>query len=79
MDSGVYYVICGHNEENAHGWGPSRIISPTGEIISHSGSENVVVWADIDLNEKQRTHWLSLGPAESYIKTTYKYERHHID
>ena len=79
MDSGVHYVICGHHQENAHGWGPSRIIAPDGEILGHSDDENEVVWADIDLNKKLRRKWLSLGPAESSLKSTYKYERHHID
>lgn len=79
MDSGVHYVICGHNTENKHGWGPSRIVAPMGEMLSHSSDENEVVWADIDLNQKHRRRWLSLGAAESSIKSTYKFEHHHID
>ncbi len=79
MDSGVYYVICGHHLENSFKWGPSRIISPTGEVVAHCNDENVVTWADIDLNKKVRRLYLSLGAAEMSIKSTYKYERHHID
>lgn len=79
MDSGVHYVICGHHTENKHGWGPSKIISPSGEILGNSDDENEVVWADIDLNQKHRRLWLSLGAAKSSIKSTYKFEHHHID
>lgn len=79
MDSGLYHCICGHHVENDHGWGPSRIIAPNGKILGHSDDENEVVYADIDLNEKVRQYWLSVGPAWSNVRTTYKYERNYLD
>ncbi len=78
MDSGVYYVICGHHNENAHGWGASRIIDPLGRIVAHSDNENEVVYADIDLNKKIRRGGLSLGAPKTSVKATYKFERHPI-
>ncbi|MBR4960656.1 MAG: TIM barrel protein, partial [Clostridia bacterium] len=34
-DGGVYLAVCGMNLENTYGWGPARVVSPLGELLTH--------------------------------------------
>lgn len=75
MDTGAYFAVCGWNKENKHGWGPARVVSPTGEILAQSDKNTMPAVCDIDLSKRVRRHWLSVGPADSQFKGVYYYEK----
>ena len=71
MDTGAYFAVCGWNKENKHGWGPARMVSPTGEILAQSDKNTIPAVCDIDLSKRVRRHWLSVGQADSQFKGVY--------
>ena len=75
MDTGVYFAVCGWNMENRHGWAPARVVDPSGKILAQSGQHTVPAVCEIDLNQKIRRHWLSVGPADTQFKGVYGYEK----
>lgn len=75
MDTGLYLAVCGWNIENSHGWGPGRIVAPSGELISDTDTIEEPAFGKIDLNKKIRRRWLSLGPADSEFFGVYRYEK----
>ncbi len=75
MDTGVYVAVCGMNKENTHDWGPARVVSPLGEILAQGEVSGEPVLCEIDLNKRIRRFWLSVGPADSYVKSVYRYEK----
>ena len=79
MDNGVYMAICGHHTYNRHGWGPGKIISPTGDMLAMTDNEEDIAYADIDFSKRIRRRWLSLGPADSYIHDVYRFAKNHIE
>lgn len=76
-DNGVYVAVCGMNTENAYGWGPARVVSPLGEFLAQGAEDGVPVVCTIDLNEKVRRYWLSVGPADAQTRGVYRYEKRH--
>ena len=48
---------------------------PDGEVLAHTDEDLTPVMAEIDLNEKQRMFWLSVGPAQGEIHGIYRYEK----
>ncbi len=75
MDTGVYVAVCGMNKENSHDWGPARVVSPLGELLAQGDVSGEPVFCEIDLNKRIRRYWLSVGPADSYVKSVYRYEK----
>ncbi|MBE6611968.1 MAG: carbon-nitrogen hydrolase family protein, partial [Ruminococcaceae bacterium] len=77
MDAGVYMVIAGMNAAQTAQlpYGPTRIVTPDGEVLAHTDADLTPVVADIDLNEKQRMFWLSVGPADGEIHGIYRFEK----
>ncbi len=73
MDGGVHLAICGMNTENDYGWKPTRVISPTGEVLAEGGEHLEIVSCEIDLNKKCRRRWLSLGAADSAVHGVYEF------
>ena len=76
-DNGTYLAICGWGRSQSSNLniGPGRIIAPNGKVIAHTAEKNTPAFACIDLNEKVRTYWLSLGDAMSENYSIYKYEK----
>ena len=78
MENGIYLAVCGWNtSENSkkNGWGPGRIVNPKGEILADTSEKGKPAFACIDLNERIRTRWLSLGNAMSENYGVFKYEK----
>ncbi len=54
--------------------GSSMIIDPMGRILARNGEREGVVWAEVDLNRRERLwwvgHWRSIGPRHR-MPTTY--------
>lgn len=75
MDTGAYFAVCGWNTENSHGWGPARVVDPSGKILAQSSRHTVPALCDIDLNKRVRRHWLSVGAADTQYKGVYYYEK----
>jgi predicted amidohydrolase len=71
IDNGIHVIVSGSD-----GPKPSRIVDPKGEIIGElaSGSDGVVT-ADIDLDKRFYTFWLSVGPAFGEASSIYIKER----
>ncbi|MBR2466356.1 MAG: carbon-nitrogen hydrolase family protein [Clostridia bacterium] len=74
IDSGVYLAVSGMNMENDFGWGPTRIVDPLGNQLSHTNENLEAAYAEIDLNKKVRRFWMSTGPALSSVHDDYRYE-----
>lgn len=77
MDTGVHFAVCGWNTENKYGWAPARVVNPHGEVLAESSENTVPAVCDIDLNERVRRFWLSVGPAQSQYKGDYRFEKDH--
>ncbi len=75
MDTGLYFAVCGLNNENSHGWGAARVVAPNGDIIAQTSEHLGCAVCDIDLSSPVRRHWLSVGPAYSEFKNIYRYEK----
>ena len=77
MDGGVYLVIAGMNPAQTAGLpvGPTRIVTPDGTVLVHTNTDLAAAVAEIDLNEKQRMFWLSVGPADGEIHGIYRFEK----
>ena len=41
---------------------PSRIIAPDGSVLAETKTPNTIITADINLNARVETYWLSVGP-----------------
>lgn len=54
---------------------PSRIIAPDGNILAETKAPNSIVTADIDLNARVETYWLSVGPYLSNTRNVYDHSR----
>lgn len=70
-DNGLHVVVSGCN-------GPvsSRIIDPMGDIIGHVADEEAGVFtADIRLDERRYTYWLSVGAGNGESRSLFKKER----
>ncbi len=78
MDTGVYFAVCGWNTENRHGWGPARVVSPTGEIIAETHTNLEPAVCEIDLSKRVRRPWLSVGPGNAQFKGVYFYEKNSL-
>lgn len=75
MDNGVYFAVCGTQCVNACGHQAARVIAPDGKILAQTGKSRMPAVCSINLNEKKRMEWLSLGPAHSEIRGVYRFER----
>ena len=75
MDGGVYLAVCGWNQENGHNWKPGRVIAPDGSFLAETDTDFEPAVCEIDLNQKIRRFWLSVGPANAEIRGVYRYEK----
>ena len=79
MDNGVYFAVSGVNGmvngEEDYGWCQSRIISPLGNVLANTNEHLQSAHAVIDLNKKERSFWLSVGPAVTDSKGCYRFEK----
>ena len=57
IDTGVPILFC-----TRQGHLPSGVIDRDGTWAAQTLEDNGFAWADIDLNERKRTFWLSVGP-----------------
>ena len=78
MDSASYYAICGWGTNNPMGWGPGRIISPTGAILADTSETLKPAIADIDLSSAPTRGGLSTGSSITRYCSVYKYNRHDL-
>lgn len=71
IDNGIHVVVAGSD-----GPKPSRIVDPDGKLLAElpSGIDGVAT-ADIDLDERFYTYWMSVGPAYGEAKSIYMKER----
>lgn len=58
LDNGVY-LITSANTSNT----PSRVLSPSGEVLAETNQHMQVAIADLRFDEKNGQHWLSVGNA----------------
>ena len=87
--NGVYVVVSGSNDGICQeGIYNTKIIDPTGEVLSHAGTlidehgviqdrdnvNNKTALARVDLNEKKSMFWLSVGPAYTEPNSVYANE-----
>ncbi|MFD0961487.1 carbon-nitrogen hydrolase family protein [Paenibacillus chungangensis] len=69
--NGQYMVVAGWNGDK-----PSRIVNPQGVILAESTHpEREVLVEELDLNERFRTLWLSVGPGYGEGRSLYEEER----
>lgn len=54
---------------------PAVIIDRDGQWLDETKEKNGFVWKEIDLNERTRSFWLSVGPAMGDPYQLYNYER----
>lgn len=54
---------------------PSRIIAPDGSLLAETGAPNGLAMADIDLNARVESFWLSVGPYSSETRNVYDHSR----
>lgn len=54
---------------------PSRIIAPDGNILAETKTPNTIITADINLNARVETYWLSVGPYLSQTRNVYGHSR----
>jgi predicted amidohydrolase len=54
---------------------PSRVIAPDGNVLAETREPNSIAVADIDLNARIESHWLSVGPYDSEIRNVYDHSR----
>lgn len=70
-DNGLHVVVSG-----CDGPASSRIIDPMGDIIGHVADEATGVFtADIRLDERRYTYWLSVGAGNGESRSLFKKER----
>ncbi|MNI02238.1 Aliphatic amidase [compost metagenome] len=70
-DNGLHVVVSGCNGPES-----SRIIDPMGELIGHVMDEETGVFsADIHLDERRYTYWLSVGAGNGESRSLFKKER----
>lgn len=79
MDNGIYFATSGVNGtvngEDDYGWCPSRIISPLGNLLAQTDTHLDSAHCVIDLNKKERSFWLSVGPAKTDSTGCYMFEK----
>lgn len=54
---------------------PSVIVDRDGQWLAETKEKNSFAWKEIDLNERTRSFWLSVGPAMGDPYQLYNYER----
>ena len=54
---------------------PSVIVDRDGEWLAETKEKNGFAWKELDLNERKRSFWLSVGPAMGDPYQLYRYER----
>ncbi|MDO5582310.1 MAG: carbon-nitrogen hydrolase family protein [Planctomycetia bacterium] len=70
IDSSVPMVVA---TQQAHL--PSAIIDRDGEWLTETKEKNRFAWKDLDLNERKRSFWLSVGPSMGDPYQLYNFER----
>lgn len=73
-DNGVYVVVACASQQGDSGIQPTKIISPSGEILAHTAEDGECAFAEIDLNKNDYIYWLSVGGANSNPKEVYENE-----
>lgn len=71
IDNGVYLVS---SNTVGHG-GASRIIDPVGNVLAETAAPFSVAFAEVDLDQEYRLHWLSVGPGDGEARSLYIRER----
>lgn len=72
LDNQVFWLASATDNCSAM---PSRIIAPSGEVLAETKSPNTLAIADIDLNFRVETYWLSVGPYLSQTRNVYDHSR----
>ena len=54
---------------------PSVIVDRDGEWLAETKEKNGFAWKELDLNERKRSFWLSVGPAMGDPYQLYRYDR----
>lgn len=75
MENGVYVAVSCVCNTHVHGFLPSKIINPRGEVLAQTDEDFSYASAEIDLNEKSYINWLSVGPCDGEPKNVYAHER----
>lgn len=76
MENGVYVAVaCASNTKDC-GIGPTKIISPRGEILAEAENDGDVAFAEVDLNSEsdRYIYWLSVGSANADPQNIYENE-----
>ena len=72
LDNQVYWLAsCTDNCSRA----PSRVIAPDGSVLAETSAPNSLAVAEIDLNARVETFWLSVGPYLSETRNVYDHSR----
>ena len=73
IDNGIPMVVCVGDPKC-----PSAIVDRDGEWLSSTMEQGGYAFAEIDLNERKRSWWLSVGPADGDPYQLYLAERRQI-
>lgn len=64
-------VVACASQQGDSGIQPTKIISPSGEILAHTAEDGECAFAEIDLNKNDYICWLSVGGANSNPKERF--------
>lgn len=73
-ENGVYVAVACAGQEDDSGIHPTKIISPSGRILSHTNEDGGLAFAQIDLNKNDYIYWLSVGDANTNPREVYSNE-----
>ena len=78
---GVYVAVAGNNSSPTYkdypweGWKPARIMNPNGIVLADTAEDMSVASCTIDLSQKTRVWWLSVGSASADCHGVYRFEK----
>lgn len=70
IDNGVFLI-----SSNTVGDSTSRIVSPEGKVLAETIEPAGLAFAEVDMDEVHRVHWLSVGPGKGDPRSLYLKER----
>ncbi len=73
-ENGVYVAVACAGQQDDSGIHPTKIISPSGRILSHTDEDGGLAFAEIDLNKNDYIYWLSVGDANTNPREVYSNE-----
>ena len=73
-ENGVYVAVACAGQQDDSGRHPTKIISPSGRILSHTDEDGGLAFAEIDLNKNDYIYWLSVGDANTNPREVYSNE-----